>query len=256
MQHTSAAKEQYFDFTGLKRFVHLPGSPDNRVTDGTLFRAGLADYAVTNQAVAIRILKAIKAGQVNIFCQERILDWFLRYHEAVLQGYCPELTSAYFEAMDAVVNKIDTWFRYRQYSSRLTNKMIQEYVGFGDHAVIAWMLLNLRFCATREAFRHWAGMYGRQFNHHVVERPGIIRLYIDKPRDAALAENFEAQYVYGTKIIYLPNENRWEIIFEDYFPLFKYRSSMWIKMYHVIAPMAASLLQANVYWKPTWSYDD
>ena len=256
MQNIPTAKEQYFDFTGLKRFVNLPGIPDTRVTDGTLFRDGLADYAVTNQSVAIRILKAIKTGQVNIFCQERILDWLLKYHEAVLKGNCPELTNAYFEAMDHVVNKIDTWFKYRQYSSRLTNKMAQEYAGFGDHAVIAWLLQNLRFCATREAFRHWAGMYGRQFNHHVVERPGIVRLYIDKPRIADFSENFEAHYFNGTKIIRLPNENRWEIVFEDYFPLLKYRSLMWIKMYEKIAPMAASLLQADVYWRPTWSYND
>lgn len=256
MPNTPTAKEQYFDFTGLKQFVNLPNSPANRVTDGALFRDGLANYAVTNQAIAIRILKAIKVGQVNIFCQERILDWFLKYHEAVLQGYCPELTCTYFDAMDVVVNKIDTWFKYRQYSSRLTNNMVQEYVGFGDHAVIAWMLQNLRFCATREAFRHWAGMYGRQFSHHVIERPGIVRLYIDKPRNAAYANNFKGRYVSGAKIIHLPDENRWEIIFDDYFPLFNYRSSMWIKMYHKIAPMAASVLLANVYWRPTWLYDE
>lgn len=69
MQNIPTAKEQYFDFTGLKQFVNLPDSPDNRVTDGTLFCDGLADYAVTSQAITIRILKPLKLVKLISFAK-------------------------------------------------------------------------------------------------------------------------------------------------------------------------------------------
>lgn len=249
----ATAKSTYFDFTSLEVFTPaINGS----VHEGTLFKADLERFALRDVDVAIKVLKAIKLGKINIFTQERLLDWLQKYHSKVQHNINSPLSIAYFEAMDAIVKKVDLWFKYRQYHNQLTIENCSEYEGYGFSAVTSHILLDMRYLCTKEAFRHWATNYGRNYKPNIIERPGIVRLLIDSVENAEYAESLDGNYIHGAKIVRNEKENNWEIIFEDYFPNQKYYSIMWTMMYRAVIPLVEPLFMAKVYSVTEWQYTD
>jgi hypothetical protein len=244
---------QYFDQEYPKPFFNASGQS---VHEGPTLKAELEKYALGNVDVAIRLLQAIKFGRINIFCHERLLDWFQNYHYLVRQHGQKPLSDAYFAAMAAIVEKVDLWYKYRGYQNALSKKELKEYFAFGDSAVIAQILLRMRFFCTKEAFRHWATNYGRDFEPNVVERPGIVRLFVDAPQDLKYADSFEGNYIYGAKIIRIEQMDKWEIVFEDYFPNHKHFSSMWTLMFGAVIPLVEPLLMAKLYSVAEWQFTD
>lgn len=249
----STFKENYYDHETLERYFNAPGS---RVHDGPVLKGRLEELALNDVRVATLVLQAIKFGRIDIFRHERLLDWFQQYHYWAQQSSNTQFAKVYFETMDAIGERVETWFNYREYHNVLSKARLNDYFAFGSSAVIAKMLMGMRFFCNKEAFKHWASMYGRNANPQVVERPGTVRLFLDSPRDSEFADNFEGDYIYGAKIARVQNQDKWEIIFEDYFPNHKYRSVMWTLMYRAVAPLVEPLFMARVYSAVEWQFTD
>lgn len=252
-QKISTFKNEYFDHETLTTFFNAPGQ---RVHEGPVLKARLESLALNDVRVATLVLQAIKYGRIDIFRHERLLDWFQRYYYMAHENRHSRFASSYFEAMDAIVDRVETWFQYREYHNGLSKANTNEYFAFGNSAGIAAILLRMRFFCTKEAFKHWATMYGRDAKQHVVERPGTVRLFMDMPKDGDYANDFEGNFIYGANIIRVDQKNKWEIVFEDYFPNHKYRSVMWNLMFKAVAPLVEPLFMARVYSVTEWQFTD
>lgn len=95
-------------------------------------------------------------------------------------------------------------------------------------------LREARLLASCEAYKQVGELYGKNYKHCRLERPGKTRLFIISPKHRKLAKDLEGRYEGGGIITKINNEI-WELQFNDYINKvdweFEWKSILWTNIY-------------------------
>lgn len=250
--------ENQFDEISIEYFLHRDGGK-NLVVD-SLFCLGVDGLILSDQAVAIGVLREIELGRVDIFRQERVALWIYRLFHLLKRKNFPDLKDAFYSAMKALVEKTDSRFIERGYKNNLDPIKASEYYGFGGNAaLISYGIRNARYIANREVFKHLGSVFGEFHPAHLIDRPGRTQLIIKCPRDAAYSKFYEGCYEGGGRIVGNGGD-QWVFSFDDHIDSkveeFKSMTSLWSSVFLAVCPIFSELLDSEVVIEFKWDFED
>ncbi len=241
------------DFFDIHHPIQFTPYINSKVAEGRAFLEGIDDLVKTDENVTIAVLRAIEAGKVDLFCQERIFSWLENLQSAASLNRTDEVALAFRAAMTALSVKTDSRFRYRGYRTRLDKDQAQLNLACGGFAsMISYGAMQMRFLANREAYKHFGQKYVDKGKSTTVEVPARMYIYIENPKDSALADEFTGSFVGGATIKKI-DANRWHFSFDDYFldtsHEQKWSPGLWLKVFKAIQPIASTLFDAEIVYK-------
>jgi hypothetical protein len=247
----------FFDISHPRKFVPHIGS---KVAGRGALLNGLDDHVVKDKNVAVSVLRAIETGKVDLFCQERIFAWLEKLHSASRLDRTDEVAVAFRAAMTALREETNARFRYRGYRIRLDKAQAKQKLACGGNAsLISYGVMQMRFLANCEAYKHFGQKYVDRGEGLAVELPAKMDLYIVDPKDSEFAAEFDGRFVGGATIKKI-DASRWHFSFDDYCLSTsheqKWSPALWLKIFAAIQPIASTLFNADIVYKFENQFDN